>query len=555
MEGFAMLRGIFCAFAISLLTASVAPATTWYVPDDFTTIQGAVSSSAVVDGDTVLVRPGTYVENIDFLGKAITVKSEEGPQVTLIDGDNNGSVVTFKSGEGEDAVLEGFTITNGSGTIEATWFKNGGGVYIHSASPTIEGNIITNNVIDMTYNSGGGIYCYNSSAVIRDNKIIGNILLPPGQRARGAGVAVFNSSNVLLIGNIIAENQAGDGTSSKKYAAYGGGVGFWNSTGSIINSMIVRNMLDADAFDQGAGVIVQGHSTINVLNSTIADNDVFECGFMDCYDMQIGEGNDYGHANVYNSIIWHHSNPYYQWSSITAKYSNVIGGITGNGNIDQTPSFVEHASGDYHLRLNSPCRNSGNDDYIPAWVTTDFEGDDRIREGAVDMGADELLPEIAARFGTVNAGGEGLANVLLVNESGGSRERIRNISVGEAINIRMQPPPAGPEPAPFALYAWVGANEASDVAPHPFGLGTMCFPTLLSGGDPQPYRIWNNIGKEPWLGTAHFLSEPAPSIVASAPAGWPREITLTLQGFILDDGSAANKPASITNAVILKVVE
>jgi hypothetical protein len=188
-------------------------------------------------------------------------------------------------------------------------------------------------------------------------------------------------------------------------------------------------------------------------------------------------------------------------------------------------------------------------------VTTDFEGDDRIREGAVDMGADELLPEVAVRFGTVNAGGDGLANVLRVNESAGSRKRIRSIPIGEAIHICMEVPPAGPEPAPFALYAWIGANEASDLAPQPFGLGTMCLPTILSGGDPQPYRIWNNIGKEPWLGTPHFASEPAPSVVASAPAGWPREITLTLQGFILDDGSAANRPASITNAVVVKVVE
>jgi hypothetical protein len=64
-------------FALPALGISQAK---WYVPDDFPTIQGAISNAFVVQGDTVIVRPGMYVEkNLDFLGKAITVKSESGP--------------------------------------------------------------------------------------------------------------------------------------------------------------------------------------------------------------------------------------------------------------------------------------------------------------------------------------------------------------------------------------------------------------------------------------------------------------------------------------------
>jgi hypothetical protein len=117
----------------------------------------------------------------------------------------------------------------------------------------------------------------------------------------------------------------------------------------------------------------------------------------------------------------------------------------------------------------------------------------------------------------------------------------------------MESPPAGPVPAPFALYAWLGENDTGHCTPQPLALGAMCFPTFLCGGDPLPYRVWNNIGKEPWLGTPHFPSDPAPSIVASAPVGWPHPITVTLQGFILDNGSAANVPASVTNAIVLSV--
>ncbi len=81
------------------------------VPGDYPTIQAGID--VAVDGDTVLVAPGTYKENIDFKGKAITVKSEQGPYVTIIDANQNGRVVTFNHGEGPGSVLDGFTIQNG----------------------------------------------------------------------------------------------------------------------------------------------------------------------------------------------------------------------------------------------------------------------------------------------------------------------------------------------------------------------------------------------------------------------------------------------------------
>lgn len=62
--------------AFLAVSAICSAQTTWYVPDDYSTIQGAISDVSVVDGDSVIVRPGTYVENIDFLGKAITLMSE-----------------------------------------------------------------------------------------------------------------------------------------------------------------------------------------------------------------------------------------------------------------------------------------------------------------------------------------------------------------------------------------------------------------------------------------------------------------------------------------------
>ena len=92
-----------------IMVSGFAFSATIYVPDDFTSIQGAINAS--VNGDIVVVRSGTYVENIDFLGKAITVKSEQGPDFTIIDGGSPvnpdfGSVVICMNGEGLDSVLE-----------------------------------------------------------------------------------------------------------------------------------------------------------------------------------------------------------------------------------------------------------------------------------------------------------------------------------------------------------------------------------------------------------------------------------------------------------------
>ena len=95
------------------LTPLTARAATINVPAGQPTIQAAINAAS--NGDTVLVAPGTYRENINFMGKAITVTSSGGPSVTTIDGGAAGSVVTFSSNEGTNSVLSGSTITNGLG--------------------------------------------------------------------------------------------------------------------------------------------------------------------------------------------------------------------------------------------------------------------------------------------------------------------------------------------------------------------------------------------------------------------------------------------------------
>src|SRR5258708_2632969 len=94
------------------------PASTIHVPGDQPTIQAGINAAS--NGDTVLVDPGTYYENIDFLGKAITVTSSGGAAQTIIDGGARTSTVIFETSELRNSVLSGFSVRNGGPATNPT---------------------------------------------------------------------------------------------------------------------------------------------------------------------------------------------------------------------------------------------------------------------------------------------------------------------------------------------------------------------------------------------------------------------------------------------------
>jgi len=141
---------------------------------DYTTIQEGIDAAS--NGDTVLVCPGTYYENINYNGKNITVGSlylttHDNSYIhsTIIDGNQNGSVVTFESGEDSTAVLCGFIIQNGSGTHNLGNIR-GGGIFIKNANPDIKSCIIKNNIAEL----GGGIHCRYSNVTLENTNICFN---------------------------------------------------------------------------------------------------------------------------------------------------------------------------------------------------------------------------------------------------------------------------------------------------------------------------------------------------------------------------------------------
>ncbi len=323
-----ILKTIVVVLVLSF-SLSLSNAATIHVPGDWPTIQQAIDAAA--GGDTVLVAPGTYFENIDFSGKPIAVIGEKGPTVTIIDGSRSGTVVVFQSGEGSNSIVEGFCITNGDAV-------KGAGIHCrNSSSPTIRKNLVIHNTADW----GGGIYCSGSSPLIESNLVQANTAIS------GAGIHCWADSDALIVNNIIIGNEAD----------LGGGIESEMSTPEIVNNTITENRANTS----GGGIWCVG-SDAPITNTIVW-------------------GNTAGHADPEIHLTL--------GSDPAVTYCDVGGGWPGTGNIDADPWFVEPAIGDYHMTFDSPCRERGNHN-APHLPQKDFEGDWRDPCGIPDIGADEF---------------------------------------------------------------------------------------------------------------------------------------------------------------------
>ena len=202
--------------AMLLGIVTVSEATVLDVPEKYSTIQKGID--AAEPRDTVLVAPGTYLENINFKGKKnlvvgsyfISTGDTSYISKTIIDGDQNGHVVEFSSGEDSTSVLSGLTLTNGGKKIiDNTYPENvfyGAGICCLNSSPHIEYLYINNNSI-LGYDGdagglGGGIYCEKSSPIIE------HVTLSKNRASGGSGIYLYNFSSPRMNDILLFDNHA-----------------------------------------------------------------------------------------------------------------------------------------------------------------------------------------------------------------------------------------------------------------------------------------------------------------------------------------------------------
>ncbi len=327
----------------------------WEHPYD--SIQKGINTA--LNGETVIVRDGTYTgagnRDVDFLGKIITVRSENGPNSCIIDCEGtavqNHRGFNFHSGENANSMLEGFSIINGfaqdgggiscdinsSPSIKNCVIRDcnahlGAGVYCKDSSPTITNCMISNS----DANSGGGIYSYSSNPTITNCTFNGN------QASNYGGAICCYSSNLVITNCTMQGNSAIDPTDS-----YGGGIYCNNSSATVKNCIFWANTASL------SGSEIALVDTLSPSELTISYSDV-----------------DGGLAAAY-----------------------VETGCTLNwdvSNINLDPCLMPD---NYHLQSCSPCVDSG--DFIGDYTDQiDIDGYSRIFNARVDIGADEFSPPI-----------------------------------------------------------------------------------------------------------------------------------------------------------------
>jgi hypothetical protein len=348
------MKKLFTLILLAALLSSLQAAVK-NVPSQYTTIQSGIN--AAVDGDTVLVAPGTYFENIHFRGKNIVVTSAFYQTFnlsiigsTIINGStpsnsDSGSCVRIVSNNNDSlAVLQGFTITGGIGTFwqdehGAGRYCEGGGIIMQYSRATVQFNIVKDNKAirrpaGIASTGGGGIRMGDGRAKIFNNIIFNN------EAMYGGGV-VLNYSNTQLKNNVIFNNRVYQAVAGAP--TYGGGGVWTNGTGisTVENNTIVNN----SSFGTGTTVSGRGGGIhVNGANTTITNNIVW--------------GNTAATGAIELKQI--------SGASVVT-YTCVQNGLSGTGNISTNPLFD---STNYIISSASPCIDAGN----PASNYNDVEG-------------------------------------------------------------------------------------------------------------------------------------------------------------------------------------
>ena len=344
------MKNIYLTIILTCLLAPSAFALIINIPADYPTIQEGID--AAQNGDTVLVAPGEYAEELAIEDKNILLTSSNGPDETII----RGFMIIEGASVDSTCVLRGFNIiwdddcSPGCPSV----------VGIPTGSPIIEGNIVQD---ALNFGGGGGGIVSIFNSIIRNNIVKNNW---------GSGIRA--AYDIVIEGNIVSYNLS----YSSSHGAGGGGLGLLS--GIVRYNLIIDNVAESGyGYVDGGGIYTTGisNSDRQIYNNTIVGNSA-----------RVGNYNGRG-GGIYigvrgdQNILFKNNiiafNPIgggvyaelidsgevdWDYNLVFGNESEDYRGVEpGEHDIQADPLFVDRFSGDYSLLPNSPCIDAGDPDF------------------------------------------------------------------------------------------------------------------------------------------------------------------------------------------------